>query len=63
MKTRPETMGEQHERVLEALAELEVSASAYVSEQPGWARQRARNRLATAALTYAARVRRLAGVR
>lgn len=60
MKTKPETMSDQHDRVVDALAELEQAAQDY--QTTGRAAY-PRKRLARAALVYSARVRRLAGVR
>jgi hypothetical protein len=64
MKTKPETMADQHLAVMHALAELEERAVVVGDPQSGGHQKRmARAGLAAAALVYAARVRRLAGVR
>lgn len=64
MRTKDETAEDRHARVLDALADLEHRAIEYASKTPAeWTRGAARNQLARAALTYARRVRRLAGVR
>jgi hypothetical protein len=64
MRTKTETMADQHGRMLDALADLEEQAVALCSPAANdYAKRAARTRLAAAALVYAARVRRLAGVR
>jgi hypothetical protein len=60
VKTNTETMGARHERVVDALAELEQAAQDYSTTNRAAS---PRKRLAKAALDYAARVRRMAGVR
>ncbi len=64
MRTKDETATDRHARTISALADLERSALNFASKPPSdWTRGEARNEMARLALIYAARVRRLAGVR
>lgn len=64
MKTTNDTLADRHERVLAALDVLEEQAVTLGSPTANeYVKRAARTRLGLAALVYAARVRRLAGVR
>jgi hypothetical protein len=64
VKTTNETLARRHELALEALEALEEQAVTLGSAQASeYTKRQARTRLAAAALVYAGRVRRLAGVR
>jgi hypothetical protein len=63
VKTTNDTLALRHERALQALDVLEEKALTVATGSSEYSKRRARTEMAAAALVYAARVRRLAGVR